>query len=373
MRNEAPRLSSLDALRGWAILSVMMVHAGLIVAPESAWLRLPTSQGGRGVELFYIVSAFSLMNSYVVSQTAGRPFLLGEYALRRVFRIGPMWWLAILLYCWVYSRLLNWDVAILSVIFSHGFHHRTLYAVPGGWSIAVEAVFYCLLPIIFVLVTNIGRAVALLCVSVVISYFASDWIYALLIAEGVPRDNAIAFAYQLSFPIQFPVFCLGVLIFHAWNEAGRPRGAWGIAFIALGFVTVLLASRLDRVWIFDSVFTYSVGFALAVFGLVVSPNALLDNPVTRHIGKVSYSIYLLHFALLVVLQNFADWFALPRTPSNIGYLIGYLMLVLLATAAATVTYYVVELPFMRWSHRPRRLPDAPRPDFAEGAQRALRP
>ena len=51
------RLAYIDALRGYAILMVMAVHASLHVSHLEPPLAAVTAQGARGVQLFFIVSA----------------------------------------------------------------------------------------------------------------------------------------------------------------------------------------------------------------------------------------------------------------------------------------------------------------------------
>lgn len=347
----APRLSSLDALRGWAILGVIAIHAGIIVSPNSDWLRQIIEQGGRGVELFYLVSAFSLMHSLTTARDAGRPLSLSNYAVRRILRIGPMWWLTIVLYCWLNRYTLDWHVVLLSATFTHGFHHRTLEFVPGGWSIAVEAMFYCVLPLIFVYVTNVHRAVALVIGGTAASYLVTSWIIEFLMSNGVAREHAAGFAEHLSFAGQFPVFCIGILIFFVWLEAGRPQASWGVGLILLGLITTLMASRLDSVFIFHNITNYGVGLGLIVLGVVICPIVLLDNPVIRHIGKVSYSIYLLHFLVILVIGKLLDRLGASRDAGDAAYLMGAAVLLALATGVATLTYKFVEEPFMRLSRR----------------------
>ncbi|TSJ38599.1 acyltransferase family protein [Mucilaginibacter corticis] len=51
-----------DALRGYAILMVMMVHTGQLFAGSSFHLTGLTYLGDLGVPLFFITSCFTLFN-----------------------------------------------------------------------------------------------------------------------------------------------------------------------------------------------------------------------------------------------------------------------------------------------------------------------
>jgi exopolysaccharide production protein ExoZ len=87
------RLGYIDALRGYAILGVIVVHVAQCV-PRLEWpLSLVASQGARGVQLFFVVSGLTLMLSWHARNDG-----IAAFYVRRVFRIVPMFWLAIALF-----------------------------------------------------------------------------------------------------------------------------------------------------------------------------------------------------------------------------------------------------------------------------------
>jgi peptidoglycan/LPS O-acetylase OafA/YrhL len=84
------RLRVLDALRGWAIVGVIFVHNSIFWRPDSHALLSLIEQGQRGVQLFYIISAFTLYLSYFRrSQDEISP--VANFYIRRIFRIAPLW------------------------------------------------------------------------------------------------------------------------------------------------------------------------------------------------------------------------------------------------------------------------------------------
>lgn len=54
-------IQSIDCMRGWAILLVILVHASALVHGPDFF-----AIGKRGVQLFYILSAFTLMISHTI-------------------------------------------------------------------------------------------------------------------------------------------------------------------------------------------------------------------------------------------------------------------------------------------------------------------
>ena len=89
------------------------------------------------------------------SRAERRPTL--NYFLRRLFRIAPLFWLAVLFYLWWYGtgpqywapRGIGWPAVLATIGFAHGWSPTTINSVvPGGWSIAVEMNFYLLVPVL---------------------------------------------------------------------------------------------------------------------------------------------------------------------------------------------------------------------------------
>src|ERR1700676_1473409 len=90
------RNQSLDLLRGAAILLVLLVHCSLTTTsliPGLGWFG--KEYGELGVQLFFIVSGYTMMLTFGdrVDFAAARAFYI-----RRIFRIVPLFWVAIVFY-----------------------------------------------------------------------------------------------------------------------------------------------------------------------------------------------------------------------------------------------------------------------------------
>jgi len=92
-------LHYIDALRGVAIALVIMVHlAGMMHLVGFVGKLLAI--GGKGVQLFYVVSALTLMMS-MKKRTYSEENPLISFFLRRLFRIAPAFYVVLLIYCFV--------------------------------------------------------------------------------------------------------------------------------------------------------------------------------------------------------------------------------------------------------------------------------
>src|SRR5206468_2969412 len=124
--------------------------------------------GRYGVQLFFFASAFTIFYSYHNRfNKETNPDL--KFIIRRFFRIAPLYYLAILFYYfvknpdvlyWSGGRPVGLKLVVLNILFLHGFNvYANNSVVPGGWSIAVEMVFYCLVPLLYRIIKNLNTAV----------------------------------------------------------------------------------------------------------------------------------------------------------------------------------------------------------------------
>jgi exopolysaccharide production protein ExoZ len=135
----------IDALRGYAILGVIVVHVGSAVPIGVPMAQTYINQGARGVQLFYVASAYTLLLSWHARKDGVLPYLV-----RRFFRIAPLFWLAIPLYA-LFSGMGTgffappdnwklWDV-FRALTFMDAIYPAAFSMVPGGFTITAEILF----------------------------------------------------------------------------------------------------------------------------------------------------------------------------------------------------------------------------------------
>jgi peptidoglycan/LPS O-acetylase OafA/YrhL len=361
-----------DALRGWAFLAVLMAHLDMRLVFPSAAAAFFVPGTGHGVQLFFVISAFTLFFSLHLRKMNGQG-ALGSFLVRRFFRIAPMFWAAAFFYLALegFKKLYGiphevtpWRV-LSTLLFLHGWRPDTINnVVPGGWTIAVEMNFYLLLPFFFKYVTSLKKA--LLCVVSSLVFFAvANFFYGHgLMPPGCPRDQAELFL-RFWLPSQLPVFSLGfVLFFLVRNRLDRGcerlgpadrgkdrRRAWVLLLIAAG---ILLGARaLDT----DSSFhhlVFGLGFFFLAWAVAIRPFSFLVNRFTDYVGKVSYSAYLCHFFVVdVVVGTFfklAMKFHWPFLP-NLYFVALYLVSLAGTLCVSSITYRWIETPFQNLGKR----------------------
>jgi peptidoglycan/LPS O-acetylase OafA/YrhL len=345
----------LDALRGIAILGVLILHASQFSAIGGV-LSLAAMAGIRGVQLFYMVSAFTLFMSLDGRSTEHFP--ISNFFIRRFFRIAPLFYLCFL------ASWLDYHIVIrplppsnldywLTPLFLFGFKASAInHVVVGGWSIAVETTFYAILPLLHRWITTLRSAL--------IAYAASLLIVtplSFVLARSYPEMEQYFSLFW--FPVELPVFLCGTVVYFAWKSlkithnraANGTRLRSGILLIAAAIV--LLSSHLShRIGTAAHLPLDTVALTLFFLAITLYPWFAFINPVTRYLGKISYSLYLGHFWVWEILflvnrrlqhGNATTFFGFPfgRTITFAAF---FLILTIFAVPLSVLSWKLIEQP-----------------------------
>ncbi|MGW9684604.1 acyltransferase family protein [Flagellimonas sp. 2504JD1-5] len=141
------RIATLDYLRGLMALFIMVYH-------YFSWTyKAPLSEsilgvlGIYGVSIFYILSGLTLYLVYFDKLILSTSF---SFYIKRIFRIYPVLWLAILLNIFLLNKTYDIETIFLNVTGIFGFVAHDNYIPTGAWSIGNELVFYSLFPFIII-------------------------------------------------------------------------------------------------------------------------------------------------------------------------------------------------------------------------------
>jgi len=348
------KLDYVDALRGWAILGVLAVHSLLTVSTTQ---HLPPvfstliSNGAWGVRLFFIASAFTLLlsaqNRY---RQERRPTL--NFLLRRWFRIAPLYYAGMLAYAlWAYrttQTVYPLRHVAKEVLFLHGFSVNGMInsIVPGGWSIAVEMVFYCLLPLLLPYLTSLTRALWVLLASILFQA-ACSWVLRQHPLSANAADWNLYLAWYL--PKQLPVFCLGFVFYFLTRQQLPVKAgvvlAFGLLLIAAFGAKASLAQAPAAFELVPGDLGMGLGLLLFALALSMRQFSLFVNRFTRSVGEISFSLYLVHFGVLYLLR----WFGLvdlvaPTTTVRalLNYGLRYVIVFISSYVLAYLLYHAIE-------------------------------
>jgi peptidoglycan/LPS O-acetylase OafA/YrhL len=350
--HEPTRFDFIDTLRGLAILAVIAVHSHIAVAPATPWLQALMAGGARGVQLFYIASALTLCLSWNFRSSREHTPLKNFY-VRRLFRIAPMFYVAIVLYVALYGleprfyapNGVEWHYVPLTALFLNGFHPEMVTSVvPGGWSIVVEMTFYLVLPLLVTRFRSIGWLVVLVIVSLVMERVMGRIYRGIYLPMYPPDQQYIVHNFVfLNFFGQFPVFAIGMLAYGFFRDDRLKTRA---IFAGTTAFLMWLGWRWFRGEGPMSVLMLHVpiGAAFALFALALSqwPVRILVNPLTRWIGRLSFSMYLVHFAVIDAFAalGLSQWFG-GGDAAAIAY---YALAVAVTTPVAALCHRFIERP-----------------------------
>lgn len=296
------RLLGLDTLRFFAALWVAMRHGAMPplttgfgkgdVAHQVDWFWRGSISGPAAVIVFFVISGLCIHLPYA----GGKPFDLGEYALRRLVRLLiPM--VAALAVWRMYHGM-------------HDFREDWLGGIPG-WSLVAELVYYALYPLMRLVPKRPWKLL-----------FAFTFVGALAFAwftQSRTNINYPAWGYRLSWVLGLPVWLLGVMLAEQCRGILPTPSRWRIwtertVAVLLGGATTWLAwERIAGQHLTLNIFAlYAVWWLRDELGY---HRFHAPSPRLEKLGAWSYSLYLTHPLAYAIWHDFpipyfghlADW------------------------------------------------------------------
>lgn len=343
---ETKKYQYIDSLRGIAVLLVILVHIYLVLDNTTEYfepgglLLEVVRNGAYGVQLFFIVSAFTLMMSHY--NRLEEPNKNRNFFIRRFFRIAPMYYLAIIYF--TLDKYLQFNLAdpdfsaiplrslLSNVFFTNALipEHTNNY-VPGGWSVSVEFLFYFTLPFICKKVKTFNSALVLFLITLT---------FAIIIDPYIKAHTYHPYFHEYNFFVQLPVFPLGIMAYFYLNREQHEIKPVSWIFLAI-LVMIFCYVAMPKNIMFSFVF---------VLLLIIQSKyrfRLLSNKVLASVGKVSFSMYLVHFAVIYLFNRFHFSHVIEVSGFEfclINFILMYVIVAGLTYLISSVTYRAVELP-----------------------------
>mmetsp|Transcript_15119 Transcript_15119/g.54452 ORF Transcript_15119/g.54452 Transcript_15119/m.54452 type:complete len:418 (+) Transcript_15119:232-1485(+) len=335
----AERYEVIDSCRGIAALSIFLIHSGLAPA---VWepLRKIVDAFPCAVQFFFVISGFTLAMS--IERSGGDDSWV-VFMIRRYVRLWPMYFVGICLCLMHTSKIIRtWKIWV-HVLMLHGFSPYTMDAVvEGGHSIGAEVVFYFVCQLLYKMVSTAWRnhrGGPLVVLAGIFTYCALVYphveTFYVNIFVGGKNDAMQTFSHRW-FPNQLPCFLFGFCAFllldadkaaacdsedsSTGHDGRRNRRRTAPFEFLLGISIALLLYRIYNYPVQDLIFrgplAYGLCFSLFIYASVelerhgvlktTDENSTLFRTIFRTIhceslrffGKISYSVYILHFYMI---------------------------------------------------------------------------
>ena len=349
-RGKRDRLLFLDALRGLAALWVVMYHMVLIPAQPLAlprWAEKIVQKGGMGVSLFFVVSSFSLYYTMPLRQKEPSPW--SSFYIHRFFRIAPLFYVVMVAYLVRDKLMYDHQHGLMDILTSATFTFNFLPQGQQGWvwaswTLGVEMIFYALFPIFYRFARNKYQAIALTLGMLVL------WTAIQGLSAYIPSDpKSQELFLQWSFLKYLVIFGCGAIAFHCLVENGRIVEKSRDTGVLLLMIALTLWVALVNGWLPSTLFGnpyYWQGpiFLFLVLGAAWAPIRLIVNRFSIYLGRISYSLYLCHPTLVLLLSPVYAWAYRLQLGLTGSFLVCALITLVVAITVSEITYRLVEDP-----------------------------
>ena len=319
------RLPGLDGLRAVAAVMVVVSHA-LAHSMELGGIGGPLYQlGTEGVQIFMVLSGFLITWLLLMEESHNGSIDLRAFYRRRFLRIQPpaITFLAVISILDVVGALkLGWWDVVPCVF---GFRNFTdgQWITSHFWSLSVEEQFYLIWPALLAAIRR--PRWRLISVAALIFLF--------LVSHRLSGANANGFRSDMWFDAILIGCGLALLKSNVVVGAALGSGIWQSKWVLTLAIAIVIAA----------IFPYhlnhmrtsnNLAIALLINYFIEHPGTLLDAPLMRWFGDISYSLYL--------------WQELVFNSPSTALLLPIRLLELLLLAA--LSFYLIERPFNRIRH-----------------------
>jgi len=329
--------SDIDGLRTIAVFIVILNHAGFSLF----------SGGFVGVDVFFVLSGF-LITSIIYPKIIDKSFSLGWFFSRRIKRLMPV------LFCVIAITALVFTVVMLPedlVKFYHSIIWVLMYGANffmwinhGGyfdgnsqevpllhtWSLAVEEQYYFVWPVMLILfIRFLGVKIT--------AWFSLFLLVALTVFSQWGTEVTVGAAYYL-LPTRFFELLIGSCLAIFWQKMPplNKMMEHSLSVVGLGLILAssLILNEHSSFPGYNALYPV-IGTALIIYSQNGFINKLLSTKFMVYSGNISYSLYLWHWPIFVLMHYMSIEITLAVQ----------IYCILLTYVLSMLSYQYVEQPF----------------------------
>ncbi|WP_229053679.1 acyltransferase [Aeromicrobium sp. Leaf350] len=367
-----PTFPGLDTMRAIAAVVVVATHTFFWSGFYSrGTLGVAAHRLEVGVPIFFVLSGFLLAYPYLARlQNGARHDDLGQYAVKRVARIVPVYLVTVVLALALVHQdtgpaVRTWFSNLL--MYDYYLSENLPRGLAQMWSLYIEVAFYAALPVLMwlaaVLCGRRWQPRRLLLLLAALTLVNVAWLLADQSLRALP-------GYLLWFSVGIALAVGHLQLRAATGDPGRslrvltalaaaPGICWLMAIAAFALASTPLTGPASLAPRSTGELVMRLVLYAAVAGLIVLPSVLgptdtryaraMATPWARHLGHISYSLFCVH---IVVLELVAPALGFRLFDSN--PLLLFVAVLAISLVAAELLYRLVEKPVMDLVHRRRR-------------------
>jgi exopolysaccharide production protein ExoZ len=347
------KLDLVQALRGIASIMVVCYHTGTLYSKNLNWLVFNNTFkfGHTGVTFFFVLSGFIIY--YIHHKDFDKPSLLPSFIYKRFTRIFPVYWVILI------AKLFTKHIDIFSIVLAFFLIPVKEAFINVSWTLSYEIFFYSCFGILIYSLNKFTKILfsilsIVICIRIVATFAGYN-------------VNFTNFYLTFLFNPHIIEFILGVLAGHlVINEKGKKWRYWlfigGIIIFSISSMfTIFLVNNLadkvsadpfyqaEKISCFLEINSF-IFFCIPCF-LIVAGAAMIDlyddikiPNLFLQIGNASYSIYLVHAALVNIIT-------VKLKSMSVDYL-NYTIIpvIVTATTAGYAFHLVIEKPMLNFFH-----------------------
>lgn len=325
----------IDGLRAIAVLGVIFFHIGL------------SFPGGFvGVDVFFVISGY-LITRNITGQLESNSFSFGQFYTRRALRLLPALFfvsgLSLITAMALFSpqqmidfgKSLVFAVISLSNFFfwlSSDYFDASSITKPllHTWSLSVEEQFYLVWPLLLALSFKLRSKNGI--IAIIVIMFIASIIYS---QSLLPADSNKSYFLTTSRAFEFAVGAIVVFLERTKQMKGAILNALYLSGIAIILLCMFMYSERTP---FPGIMALipCLGAGMAIYAGNAKASVITDNKIAIYIGLISYSLYLVHWPVIVFYNYY-----IATSPDFIDKL----AMMLITAALALVTFYGIEKKF----------------------------
>ncbi|MGN6533830.1 MAG: acyltransferase family protein [Ginsengibacter sp.] len=347
--NYKPRL---DGLRFVAIMMVMLEHFVYFLGSK-------VSGGFYGVNLFFVLSGYLITCILLADESKRFKEAYTRFLLRRILRIFPVYYLAILFLFMINAEGIYEN---LQYLLTYTYNYKlgeskqwnTLYS--PYWSLSVEEQFYILFPVVVLLCRRHSKVLFSLFIAIIIAGYSQIYFNVF----NIEKYNYVGLPTNMSF------LALGAIGALFTKKEYLSEKFFSSRYIEITVFVVLIFSLIYRNWHFKELLLPLLNLYLVIkassfsFKIKVLDKFLTSRKVI-YVGRISYGIYLYHLLIGYLITTYLFdpiWFKIPFNSFGIlsklqynAWIVKFPIVVLATILIASLSFHCIERPILRFKDK----------------------